>query len=435
MSGRSSEGTSREARKKAAAEAAVKLVEDGMIVGLGTGSTAAFALAALGRRVREGLQITGIPTSQQTRALAQAEGIPLTTFAEHQRLDLTIDGAQEVERDTLNLVKGLGGALLAEKIVAAASQRLVIIVDDQKLVDQLGSQVPVPVEVTAFGLEATAAELAALGASARMRHDKHNRPVVTESGNRILDCKFEQISAPGRLEQRLRNVVGVVETGLYVGRAHLVLAGGAHGVKRLQSPHVHRGSPPILVLMGVSGSGKTTIGTILAERLGWPFQEGDDLHPPANRAKMHAGIPLTDDDRRPWLKAVANWIDGQRRKGMPGIITCSALKRAYRDMVIGERAEVRLVYLRGPHDLIAGRLARRTGHFMPASLLQTQYDTLEPPTPDEDPIVVDIGPPADEIARRLMWQLDVLDHIDRFDQGLDQASNAPAQKRSRPQVE
>jgi ribose 5-phosphate isomerase A len=149
----------RTALKRAAAEAAVELVEDGMVVGLGTGSTAAFAVAALAERHRQGLRFVGIPTSERTAIQATAAGILLTSFAEHRWIDLTIDGADEVERGTLNLVKGLGGALLREKIVAAASRRLAIIVDETKLVDRLGTQVALPVEVVAFGLEATQAAL------------------------------------------------------------------------------------------------------------------------------------------------------------------------------------------------------------------------------------------------------------------------------------
>jgi ribose 5-phosphate isomerase A len=149
----------RDALKRAAAEAAVQLVEQDMIVGLGTGTTAAFAIEALARRHRQGLRFVGIPTSQGIAAQATAAGIPLTSFAEHLQIDLTIDGADEVERGTLNLIKGLGGALLHEKIVAAASRRLAIVVDGTKLVDRLGTHTPVPVEVVGFGLETTKAAL------------------------------------------------------------------------------------------------------------------------------------------------------------------------------------------------------------------------------------------------------------------------------------
>ena len=179
----------RDALKRAAAEAAVQLVESDMIVGLGSGSTAAFAVEALARRRRQGLRFVGIPTSERTAAQAKAADIPLTSFSEHRQIDLTIDGADEVERGTLNLIKGLGGALLREKIVAAASHRLAIVVDGSKMVDRLGTRTPVPVEVVDFGLEATRESLEVLGASARARMSS-GAPFVTDSGNRILDCDF-----------------------------------------------------------------------------------------------------------------------------------------------------------------------------------------------------------------------------------------------------
>jgi len=398
----SSAGDDRNVLKRAAAEAAVELVEDGMVVGLGTGSTAAFAVEALARRHRQGLRFLGIPTSERTAAQATAAGIPLTSFAEHRQIDLTIDGADEVERGTLNLIKGLGGALLREKIVAAASRRLAIIVDDAKLVDRLGTRAPVPVEVVAFGLEPVQAALEVLGASVRLRLAQTGEPFVTDSGNRILDCRFGPIADPAGVETRIRRIVGVVESGLFIGRADPVFVADAAGVRRLDGARAHRGSPPVLVVMGVSGAGKSTIARELAVRLGWAFEEGDSLHPEANIAKMHAGIPLTDADRAPWLKRVAAWIDGQRAMKQPGIITCSALKRSYRRIIVGDRPEVRLVYLRGSRELIARHLATRDGHFMPASLLQSQIDTLEEPGPDEDPLTVDVGPAPGQIAETII---------------------------------
>jgi carbohydrate kinase (thermoresistant glucokinase family) len=158
----------------------------------------------------------------------------------------------------------------------------------------------------------------------------------------------------------------------------------------------------ILLIMGVSGSGKSTIAEIVSKRLGWTFQEGDDLHPQANIAKMKAGIALTDADRLPWLERVAAWIDRQRARGEPGVVTCSALKRSYRQIVIGDRPEVQLVYLRGSRELIAARVAERRGHFMPPSLLDSQFETLEEPGPDEDPLTVDIGGSADEVADEIV---------------------------------
>jgi ribose 5-phosphate isomerase A len=384
-------GVDRDALKRAAAEAAVQLVENDMVVGLGTGSTAAFAVEALARRHRQGLRFVGIPTSERTAAQARAADIPLTSFAEHRQIDLTIDGADEVEQGTLNLIKGLGGALLREKIVAAASRRLAIVVDASKMVDRLGSHAPVPVEVVAFGLEATQETLEVLGASARLRLTPSGQPFVTDGGNRILDCNFDPIADPARLEERIRRTVGVVESGLFVGRANQVFVADMAGVRCLDSPRSHRGSPPVLVVMGISGSGKSTVAEELAARLGWPFEEGDSLHPEVNIAKMHAGIPLTDADRQPWLERVAAWIDAQRAKKQPGIITCSALKRAYRGVIIGDRPEVRLVYLRAGRDLVRQHLTGRHGHFFPRELLQSQIDTLEEPDPGEDALTIEEG--------------------------------------------
>jgi ribose 5-phosphate isomerase A len=390
-----------DALKRAAAEAAAQLVENDMVVGLGSGSTAAFAVDALARRHRQGLRFVGIPTSERTAALAKAADISLTSFSEHRQIDLTIDGADEVERGTLNLIKGMGGALLREKIVAAASHRLAIVVDGSKMVDRLGTQSSLPVEVVAFGLEATQESLEVLGASVRARISSGD-PFVTDHGNLILDCDFGRINDPARLEERIRRIVGVVESGLFVCRADPVFVADPAGVHRLDSARAHRGSPPILVIMGVSGSGKSTIAEELSARLGWPFEEGDSLHPEANIAKMHAGIPLTDADRLPWLERVAGWVDGQRAKKQPGIITSSALKRAYRQIIIGDRPEVRLVYLRGGRDLIAEHLVGRHGHFMPAALLRSQIDTLEEPDPSEDPLTVDLGASSAQVAQEII---------------------------------
>lgn len=394
--------TPRDALKRAAAEAAVALVENDMVVGLGTGSTASFAIAALARRHAEGLRFVGLPTSERTAAQARAAGIPLTSFSAHRQIDLTIDGADEVERGTLNLIKGLGGALLHEKIVAAASRRLAIVVDGGKLVDRLGMQAPVPVEVVPFGLETARDHLEVLGASTALRQSAAGAPYVTDSGHHIVDCRFAPIADPARLEERIGRIVGVVESGLFIARAHMVFVADAGGVHRLDGAHVHRGSPPVLVVMGVSGAGKTTVAEELAARLGWAFQEGDELHPAANVAKMRAGIALTDEDRAPWLDRVAAWIDRQRANRQPGIITCSALRKTYRQRIVGDRPEVRLVYLRGGHDLVAKHLAGRAGHFMPGSLLQSQIDTLEEPEADEDPLTVDVDRAADQIADEII---------------------------------
>jgi len=163
---------------------------------------------------------------------------------------------------------------------------------------------------------------------------------------------------------------------------------------------------PIVLVMGVSGSGKTTIGALLAGRLGWPYAEADDFHPPENVAKMAAGHPLTDADRWPWLGAIAAWIAEHRAAGTTCVVTCSALKRAYRDVVTdAQRADVRLVYLKGDFGLIAARLAARKGHFMPPALLQSQFDALQEPAPDEHAITVSIDATPEQIAARVVDQL------------------------------
>ena len=164
-------------------------------------------------------------------------------------------------------------------------------------------------------------------------------------------------------------------------------------------------APAVLVIMGVSGSGKTTIANELSRRLGWEFEDGDWFHPAANVEKMHSGVPLTDEDRWPWLRAIAQWIDETRAAGRHGIVTCSALKRRYRAILIGERPDVRLVYLEGDMALIARRVATRHEHFMPASLLESQFEALEEPGPDERPISVSIEPGPREIVAQIMKQL------------------------------
>jgi ribose 5-phosphate isomerase A len=226
----------RDKLKQEAALRAVEFVEDGMTVGLGTGSTAYFVVEGLGARVKQGLKIVGIPTSERTATQARSLGIPLATFAEHQRIDLTIDGADEVERVSLNLIKGLGGALLREKIVAAASRRLVIVVDQEKLVDQLGDHTPVPIEVVQFGWQATAAALARLGAEPVLRHAHEDHAFITDGGNYTLDCRFARITDAKKLETDIISIVGVVDCGLFIGRASTVIVAAADGTHVMKAP-------------------------------------------------------------------------------------------------------------------------------------------------------------------------------------------------------
>ncbi len=168
--------------------------------------------------------------------------------------------------------------------------------------------------------------------------------------------------------------------------------------------------PVIVVVMGVSGSGKSTVAALLAGALGCHFQEGDDLHPPENVEKMRSGTPLTDADRLPWLRKIAEEIDGWRARGECGVLTCSALKRSYRDIIIGDRHDVVLVYLKGSLDLIHRRMAARHEHFMPIALLDSQFATLEEPTPDEHPIIVDVGGKPAEIVHQIVRQLEARQH-------------------------
>lgn len=226
----------RDRLKRAAALRAIEEVEDGMVLGLGTGSTAAFVVEGLAARVKAGLHIVGIPSSERTAAQARRLGVPIATFAEYQKLDMTIDGADEVELGTLHLIKGLGGALLREKIVAAASRRLVVVVDQEKLVERLGEHTPVPVEVTQFGWQTTVAALSALGCLPERRYTSDEQPFVTDGGNFILDCRFGAIANPGALEERIAMTVGSVENGLFVGRSSMVVVALTTGIEVLIPP-------------------------------------------------------------------------------------------------------------------------------------------------------------------------------------------------------
>ena len=161
----------------------------------------------------------------------------------------------------------------------------------------------------------------------------------------------------------------------------------------------------VIVVMGVAGSGKSTIGSMLARRLDWQFADANSFHPAANVEKMSRGVPLTDADRHPWLEAIAAWMDRLGREARHGIVACSALKRSYRRLLVGAGRDVRIVYLKGEQALIAARMAARSGHFMPVGLLESQFRTLEEPGADENPLVVSIAAPPQDLVDAILLQL------------------------------
>ncbi len=209
--------------KELAGRAAAELVVSGNIVGLGTGSTAYFAVVALGERVKAGLRIIGIPTSVATAELARAVGIPLSTLDEHPEIDITIDGADEIDPH-LRLIKGGGGALLREKIIAAASKKMVVVADSSKLVPALG-KFPLPVEIIPFARAILEKKITALGASCKERNRADGQPFVTDEGHHILDCSFGRIADPPALARALNEMPGVVEHGLFIGLAKMAIVG------------------------------------------------------------------------------------------------------------------------------------------------------------------------------------------------------------------
>lgn len=216
--------------KRQAGERAAEYVKDGMKVGLGTGSTVHYTLQALGRRVQEeGLDIVGVPTSVRTERTSLEVGIPLGDLDELGTLDVTIDGADEVDPH-LNLIKGLGGALVREKIVAAHSKELIIVVDDGKMVDVLGTRSPLPVEVFKMGHRRLHSALADLGCAPALRLGDGDEPFVSDNGNYIYDCRFSRIPRPHELEMEMNNVVGVVENGLFLDMATSVVVASTSGI-------------------------------------------------------------------------------------------------------------------------------------------------------------------------------------------------------------
>lgn len=218
--------------KKLAGEKAVEYIEDGMIVGLGTGSTVEYTLRKLGGLVRDGLDIKGIPTSVHTKRIAKEEKIPLTTLDENPVIDITIDGADEVDSN-LNLIKGGGGALAREKIVAYHSKKEIIVIDDSKVVKSLGIDFDLPVEVLRYGYPATRKEIEEFGCKTEIRKIMGEDLYITDNSNYIIDCEFDRIQNPEELESSLNNIPGVVENGLFIGLADEVIVGGKQGIMTL----------------------------------------------------------------------------------------------------------------------------------------------------------------------------------------------------------
>jgi ribose 5-phosphate isomerase A len=227
----------KEELKKLAGEKAVDYIEDGMIVGLGTGSTVEYSLKKLGKLVKSGLKIKGIPTSVHTKRIAIEQEIPLTTLEENPVIDITIDGADEVDSN-LNLIKGGGGALAREKIIAFNSKKVIIVIDDSKIVKALGIDFPLPVEVLKFGWTSTKKTLEELNCIVELRKIMGNEPFITDNSNYILDCEFDRIDNPEQLEININNIPGVVENGLFIGLVDEVIVGGKQGILTLEKETV-----------------------------------------------------------------------------------------------------------------------------------------------------------------------------------------------------
>lgn len=217
--------------KRQAALAALDEIRGGMIVGLGTGSTASHFIRELGFRVRNGLSVAGIPTSEESRRLAEETGIPLTNFREHPQIDVTVDGADEVS-PALDLMKGHGGALVREKIVAHASKRVVIVIDETKLVDRLGTKVVIPVEVIPLAADRVILQLKIWGGDAQIRQ-KDGRPFLSDNGNVILDWNHGAVEDPAALEGQLKITTGVVDSGIFANVAQCVIVAATDGIRKL----------------------------------------------------------------------------------------------------------------------------------------------------------------------------------------------------------
>ena len=224
-----------EALKERAAKAAVEYVKDGHVVGLGTGSTARYVVLALGERVKTGLTIKGVPTSRETAELARQQGIPLIDQNNAWVIDVAIDGADQVDPG-FNLIKGGGGALLKEKIVAASAKQFIVLVDHTKRVPVLGGSFPLPIEVVPFGWGSTAREIEALTKSRVVLRERNGAPFITEAGNLIVDVHLARIDEPRELEIALNQIPGIVETGLFVNRTDVLIVGTPQGVQTLRAP-------------------------------------------------------------------------------------------------------------------------------------------------------------------------------------------------------
>ena len=217
--------------KRQASIAALDAVTDGMIVGLGSGSTVAYFIRELGVRVKGGLRIHGIPTSEDSRRLATEVGVPLTNLREHPVIDVTVDGADEVS-DDLDLIKGLGGALVREKIVAHASKRVIIVVDESKLTSRLGIKAPIPVEIIPFALDLVRAQLLRWGGEPKIR-EREGKTFISDNGNLILDWWHGRIDQPPLLEGQIKGLTGVVDSGIFSGVADQVIAATAAGIRKM----------------------------------------------------------------------------------------------------------------------------------------------------------------------------------------------------------
>ncbi|MBK8277444.1 MAG: ribose-5-phosphate isomerase RpiA [Nitrospira sp.] len=224
-----------ESLKKAAALKALDFVRDGMVVGLGTGSTAKHLVIALGERVRAGMKLRAVPTSLETAELARQVGIPLIDTANRWEIDVAIDGADQVDPN-FNLIKGGGGALLKEKIVAASAKQFIVMVDQTKQVPVLGGSFPLPIEIIPFGWGSTAREIERLTRGRLVLRERNGAPFKTEAGHLILDVHLDRIDKPAELETALNLIPGVVETGLFVNRTHILIVGTAAGVQTLHVP-------------------------------------------------------------------------------------------------------------------------------------------------------------------------------------------------------